>query len=457
MDWYNLLSPYRFGQKDRIHSKGNQLRSAFEQDFDRIIFSHPFRRLQDKTQVFPLPEHDFVHTRLTHSLEVSSVGKSLGRKAGEIILARHPGLLQQNLSQFDFGAIAAAASLAHDLGNPPFGHSGEDAISDFFRNNPEAAQFRSMLDDKEWADLCNFEGNAQGFRILNKGSYQGLNLTMATLASFTKYPRESLIEEPDKSRKSHRKYGFFQAERPLFQQLAEEVGLIPAGGKDLVWCRHPLAFLIEAADDICYSIIDLEDGCRLGLVSYEQTKELLAAILGSKFDEAKLKRVDNTNERISLLRAITIGVLIDQCIEVFEANETDILSGKFDRALTDLIPARNVLKEISDLSVKYIYRARIVLETEAAGFEVINGLLESFIPASFRSKFENSKCTRRDKSIVRLLPGEVFVLPDTQVNKEYTLIMNILDFISGMTDSFAISLYRKIKGITLPSGFPTNF
>ena len=457
MDWLKLLSPRRFGQKSVARGKGNELRSAFEQDFDRIIFSHPFRRLQDKTQVFPLPEHDFVHTRLTHSLEVSSVGKSLGRKAGEIILARHPELVKQNLSQFDFGAITAAASLAHDLGNPPFGHSGEDAISDFFKNNPSVAPFRPAVNEKEWADFCNFEGNAQGFRILNKGSYQGLNLTMATLATFTKYPRESLIPNPEKSRKSHKKYGFFQAEKLLFQQLAEEVGLIRGGGPNLVWCRHPLAFLVEAADDICYSIIDLEDGCRLGLVSYGVTKELLATILGPKFNEAKLNRIDNENERISLLRAIAIGVLIDQCIEAFEANENGMLSGNFDQALTDLIPAKSVLKEISGLSVENIYRARIVLETEAAGFEVINGLLESFIPASFRFQFEQAKCTRRDKSIVRLLPKEVFTLPSAETNKEYTLIMNIIDFISGMTDSFAISLYRKIKGITLPSGFPTNF
>ena len=457
MNWFELLSPHRFGQKSRAPGKGNELRSAFEQDFDRILFSHPFRRLQDKTQVFPLPEHDFVHTRLTHSLEVSSVGKSLGRKAGEIILGRHPELSGHALSRFDFGAIAAAASLAHDLGNPPFGHSGEDAISDFFRNNPQASQFRAKVDEKQWADLCNFEGNAQGFRILNKGSYQGLSLTMATLATFTKYPRESLIQKPDKYRKSHKKYGFFQAEKHLFEQLANEVGLVRDSQEDLVWCRHPMAFLVEAADDICYSIIDLEDGCRLGLVTYEETKELLACILGTKFDEAKLNRIDNVNERISLLRAISIGILIDQCIEIFEANETTMLSGSFDQALTDLIPARKTLEEISRLSIRCIYRARVVMETEAAGFEVINGLLERFLPASFRFQFEPSQCTSRDKSIVRLLPKEIFQLPPDQNNQEYNLIMNMIDFVSGMTDSFAISLYRKIKGITLPSGFPTNF
>ena len=459
MIWLKLLSPRRFGQKSDANVRASELRSAFEQDFDRILFSHPFRRLQDKTQVFPLPEHDFVHTRLTHSLEVSSVGKSLGRKAGEIILGRHAALLDEGVSPYDFGAIVAAASLAHDLGNPPFGHSGEDAISDFFRNNPLAEQFRSFMDGKQWADLCHYEGNAQGFRILNKGSYQGLHLTMAALATFTKYPRESLLANPDKARKSHRKYGFFQSEKALFEQMAAEVGLIrdKHNQADMAWSRHPLAFLVEAADDICYSIIDLEDGCRLGLVSYDQTKALLAAILGPKFDEAKLNRIENINERISLLRAISIGILIDQCIEVFEANEAGMLTGSFDQALTDLIPASVTLKEISELSINNIYRARIVMETEAAGFEVINGLLESFLPASFRFQFDTGNCTARDKSIVRLLPKETFQLPTGQTGQEYNLIMNIMDFVSGMTDSFAISLYRKIKGITLPSGFPTKF
>ncbi len=457
MNWLKLLSAERLGNKKPIKDADYQLRSSFEQDFDRIIFSHPFRRLQDKTQVFPLPEHDFVHTRLTHSLEVSSVGKSLGRKAGQRIVDKHDELTDHNIGQVDFGAITAAASLVHDLGNPPFGHAGEEAISDFFRQNPAAEFCKSYLDDKQWMDLCNFEGNAQGFRILNKGSFQGLNLTLATLGAFTKYPRESLMNGVNKARKSQKKYGFFQSEKQRFSELANEVGLIPLGEEnESAWCRHPLAFLVEAADDICYSLIDLEDGCRLGLVSYDQTKQFMAAILQERFKEEKLEKIANLNERISILRAISIGVLIDECIAVFDENEDGILNGAFDKALTDLIPSKEVLGEISSLSIDKIYRSRIVLETEAAGFEILNGLLESFIPAAFAYRFDKKQCSGKMKSIVRLLPNEIFI-GSGEENKEYNLIMNVVDFISGMTDSYAISLYRKIKGIMLPSGFPTNF
>ena len=267
MNWNQLLSDKR--GKDQKKSNLEGTRSAFEQDYDRVIFSHPFRRLQDKTQVHPLPENDFVHTRLTHSLEVSSVGRSLGKKVGKAILERNSELAK-NFDLHDFGGIVAAASLAHDIGNPPFGHSGEDAISEFFSSG-QGMRYKSLVNDLEWTDLTNFEGNAQGFRILNKDRYQGLRLTHATLAAFSKYPRQSIIEKCDPNRRSQKKYGFFQSERHIFASIAETVGLIPF--EDYSWSRHPLAFLVEAADDICYNLIDLEDGCRLGLVTYEERSE----------------------------------------------------------------------------------------------------------------------------------------------------------------------------------------
>ena len=353
MNWLQLLSSDRAGEKKIL--KGDQLRSAFEQDFDRIIFSYPFRRLQDKTQVHPLPEEDFVHTRLTHSLEVSSVGRSLGKKVGEIMIQRHAEL-KHDFSAFDFGAITAAASLAHDLGNPPFGHSGEDAISDFFIHHPTGKLFREKMDQRQWEDVTHFEGNAQGFRLLNKGENQGLKLTYATLAAFSKYPRESLLPSPLKERKSQKKYGFFQSEKEIFQELAQALGLIPMyQGDHAAWCRHPLAFLVEAADDICYHIIDLEDGCRLGLVSLEETIELLSAILEDRFNPAKFYRIKSDNEKIGLLRAMSIGIVIEQCTSVFVDHEPDILEGKFDQALTDLVPCQDILRDIIELSVKKIY------------------------------------------------------------------------------------------------------
>jgi dGTPase len=311
MNWKTLLSAKRKGQKvlrdgASVGAAGvnaESSRSAFEQDYDRIIFSHPFRRLQDKTQVHPLPEHDFVHTRLTHSLEVSSVGRSLGKRAGEIILQRHPALARE-YSLFDFGAIVAAAALAHDLGNPPFGHAGEDAISDFFLHHPSGLDFTDRVTDAQWHDLIKFEGNAQGFRILDKAQY-GLKLTYASLGAFTKYPCPAFLPGGNMKRKSQKKFGFFQSEHNAFKDVANDLELIPNDSAG--WSRHPLAFLVEAADDICYSVIDLEDGCRLGLVSFDETVELLAGILRDKLDKNKLHAQGGLNQKLGILRAMAIG------------------------------------------------------------------------------------------------------------------------------------------------------
>ncbi|MEM6359105.1 MAG: deoxyguanosinetriphosphate triphosphohydrolase [Bacteroidota bacterium] len=445
MNWNQLLSDKR--GKDQKKSNLEGTRSAFEQDYDRVIFSHPFRRLQDKTQVHPLPENDFVHTRLTHSLEVSSVGRSLGKKVGKAILERNSELAK-NFDLHDFGGIVAAASLAHDIGNPPFGHSGEDAISEFFSSG-QGMRYKSLVNDLEWTDLTNFEGNAQGFRILNKDRYQGLRLTHATLAAFSKYPRQSIIEKCDPNRRSQKKYGFFQSERHIFASIAETVGLIPF--EDYSWSRHPLAFLVEAADDICYNLIDLEDGCRLGLVTYEEAIELFSDILRDRFKPDKLKLIDSKNEQISTLRAIAIGILADECTQLFLDNESALMNGKFDTAFTDLIPSSGVLNQIVRLSIDKIYRSTGVLETEIAGFEVLPGLLDIFTNAVIK-KYVEDDANSRDKSALRLMPSEVLTELDQMDKKPYHLLMNTVDFVSGLTDRHAISLFRKIKGISLPNG-----
>ncbi len=436
MNWTPLLSATRIGQKP-VSTENS--RSAFEQDYDRIIFSHPFRRLQDKTQVHPLPEDDFVHTRLTHSLEVSSVGRSLGKRVGDVLLQRHPELKNQ-FSLFDFGAIVAAASLAHDVGNPPFGHAGEDALSDFFIKHD---QFKDEVTPQQWQDLVTFEGNAQGFRILNQYGY-GLKLTLATLGAFTKYPCPALFPARDKSRKSQKKYGFFESEGKVFSEIATVLELIPAGPG--AWCRHPLAFLVEAADDICYSIIDLEDGCNLGLVSLNETIELLAPILGDKLDRKKLSQQDGLSRHLGSLRAMSIGELIEACTLVFLDNEAAILEGKFDGALTDICVFRDALKAISSLSIQRIYRARQVVEIEAAGHEVLPGLLGEFIAAGM--EIQRNGASRKYRNLALLLPSEVRHSL-TQATDQYTLLRLIIDFVSGLTDKHALSLYRKIKGMTL--------
>lgn len=440
MQWSSLLSSQRVGSKK---SSTGVFRSAFEQDYDRIIFSHPFRRLQDKTQVHPLPEHDFVHTRLTHSLEVSSVGRSLGKKVGETVLQRHSTL--SDYTAFDFGAIVAAASLAHDLGNPPFGHSGEDGISEFFVHQPVGQAFKSLVSEAEWADLIQFEGNAQGFRILNKNQYQGLQLTYATLGAFTKYPCPSKMEGRDKKKKSQKKYGFFQTEKELFEEVASHLELRQSGKQ--AWCRHPLAFLVEAADDICYNIIDLEDGCRLGLVSFEDTVELLAGILKESFDRNKLDQIPSQDEKIGVLRALAIGRLIYECTSVFLDNEAAILNNTFDQALADHCQSAKALEAIAHLSIEKIYRARHVVEIESAGYEVLPGLLEEFSKAG-KFKIEG-QLPKKYENLYRLLPPEIRLAIEEVPDSHYLMLRNIIDFVSGMTDRHAISLYRKIKGISL--------
>jgi dGTPase len=438
VNWEQLLSAERLGQKSFVEKS----RSAFEQDYDRIIFSHPFRRLQDKTQVHPLPEHDFVHTRLTHSLEVSSVGRSLGRKAGEEILKRHPAMAKE-FSPFDFGAIVAAASLAHDLGNPPFGHAGENAISDFFSQHTSGLAFKEKVSDAEWADLVSFEGNAQGFRIINSNDY-GLKLTMATLGAFTKYPCQALFPSRNKSKKSQKKFGYFQSEKEIFNEVAAQLGLIKTS--DNSWCRHPLTFLVEAADDICYSIIDLEDGCRLGLITFDETVQLLAKILKEDFKPDKLNQINGQNAKVGVLRALAIKKLVDACADVFLTHEQQILEGTFDKALADECIFKQALSEISSISVQKIYRARHVVEIEASGHEVLPGLMQEFTEAG--AQLMRNTQSKKYQNLLLLLPEEIRLNIQQQPENHYSMLRNVVDFVSGLTDRYALILYRKIKGMS---------
>jgi dGTPase len=442
MNWNQLLSSQRSGQL-KIPAVESH-RSAFEQDYDRIIFSHPFRKLQDKTQVHPLPEQDFVHTRLTHSLEVSSVGRSLGKRVGEVILQRHPQLNNQ-FTLFDFGAIVAAASLAHDLGNPPFGHAGEDSISDFFLHNPIGQSFKDKVSEAEWSDLVKFEGNAQGFRILNKNQY-GLKLTFATLGAFTKYPCPALFPQRDKSKRSQKKFGFFQSEQEIFNEVVAQLGL--KNKSAVVAQRHPLAFLVEAADDICYSIIDLEDGCSLGLVTEREASELYQSVITkSKTKLGKLQYLKTRQEKVGYLRALAIGDLMDECCDSFLENESDIVSGKFDQALTDHCLSKETLNDIIEVSVEKIYRAREVVEIEAAGHEVLPGLLHEFILAG--QHLAHKTTSRKYSNLSQLLPEDVSWSIQQAPDNQYLLARTIIDFVSGLTDRHAISLYRKINGFSV--------
>lgn len=446
MKWEKLLARGRFGVKPGFIATQSS-RSEFEVDYDRIIFSAPFRNLQDKTQVFPLPDQAFVHTRLTHSLEVSSVGRSLGKAAGEYLLNKYPQLSNTGITSFEIGAIVAAAALTHDIGNPPFGHAGEEAISDFFKFHAEGQRWESHVRAEQWADLCNFEGNAQGFRMLVSKQF-GLKLTYATLAAFSKYPRPSLIAQRDVARRSQKKYGFFINQQADFEQLGAVLGLEKSSQE--CWNRHPLAFLVEAADDICYSIIDLEDGCTLGLVSFEETVELLKPILKEKFDPKKIEESRTKTQNLGALRAIAIGNLIEECVEAFINYEESMCKGNFDKALTDVIPSSKALKAITDISVLKIYRSKVVLEKEAAGFQVLEGLLDVFSKALYNKFYEPSQLSGKDRSILRLLPEDFPLKGWGEEVNPYPLLRLLIDYISGMTDKYALNLYRRVKGISFP-------
>jgi dGTPase len=453
LEWSRLLSGKLLGAQDNYLSDDG--RSQFQRDFDRIVFCAPFRRLQDKTQVFPLPESDFVHTRLTHSLEVSCVGRSLGNMAGKVLMERHPEL-KDKFNSYNFGEIVSAACLAHDIGNPPFGHSGEDAISEYFKSGNGKDFAEKISDSRKWNDLVMFEGNAQGFRIISKlqnGKLPGgLRLTYATLAAFTKYPKESVIpKRTDISNikgKIYKKFGFFQSELELFRKIAEETGLKERENADNIswWCRHPLTFLVEAADDVCYRIMDLEDGFRLGLLSYNETYDLLYPLVRNEelrsFDERDQK------DKIGYLRAKVINSLIREITECFLDEEKNILEGNLETDLLSLIPSGKYLEIIKKISVEKIYSYQSVVERESAGFEVLAGLLDTFIKAV--NDLSEGRVSARSMNHIKLFPNQ-FTDEDGRPEEDlYLRLLNIIDFVSGMTDSYAVSLFRRIKGISLP-------
>jgi len=455
LEWERLLTDSRLGERRPVKQKLSDGRSEFQKDFDRIVFSPAFRRLQDKTQVFPLPESDFVHTRLTHSLEVSCVGRSLGNLVGETVVKRNP-VLNKRFTKFHFGEIVAAACLAHDIGNPPFGHSGEDAIAEYFRSG-NRQNFKSKIkDEKKWTDLVKYEGNAQGFRIITKLQNPkvngGLQLTHSTLAAVTKYPRESLININSSSlqNKAYRKYGFFQAEKDIFKEVAIATGLDSIKSeKAYWWCRHPLAFLVEAADDICYRVMDLEDGFRLGLIPFKETEEMLIPLINKQ--ALKGYKEKDEKDRIGYLRAIAISELVNELAKVFLDEEKNILNGKFEDDLIGEIKRAKALNRIKEISIAKIYKSRSVVEREVAGYEVLGGLLDTFID-SYNEAYEK-KISSKNKSVFALLPNRISEdIPDDI----YLRLLRIIDFVSGMTDSFAVSLFRKIKGISLPGGRVTE-
>ena len=440
MQWQQLLSPHRVGSG--LPGKITPSRSPFQRDFDRIVFSGSFRRLQDKTQVFPMSGNDYVRTRLTHSMETSSIARSLGSAAGVFICREfdtdgaHPS---------DIGAAVAAAALAHDIGNPPLGHAGEEAIRDWFDNSETGQEMQNEMTLAEQADIRKYDGNAQGFRVMTRlempDHVGGMQLTSATLGTFAKYPGSSM--SPLK------KCGFFQQDQEFFAEVAESCGMIPDG--EACWCRHPLSFLLEAADDIAYLTVDFEDALRMGLIEYGELEKFFLEIIDSENSRNYVQTLSSPQRKAEFLRAQAIGVLVREAAEQFIAHHDDLLQGKWRTPLTECIPQKDILAQIRCRSAANIYNHRSVAEIVGSGFELVTGMLDIFMPSLneiAREKAGGKKARYRSKRVAAMLPQMAFP-HELQGTPAYCRLLRLLDYISGMSDRYAVSLYQRLKGISL--------
>ena len=443
MEWKQLISNKRFGQEHK-HAERHDDRSEFKRDYDRLIFSSAFRRLQNKTQVFPLPGSIFVHNRLTHSLEVASVGMSIGNDISRRVIQKRPELKDTLVEEI--GTIVSAACLAHDLGNPPFGHSGEKAIQTFFSEGP-GQKIKSMVSSEFWDDITHFEGNANAFRILThrfKGRRQGgFVMTYSMLASIVKYPFASSLAG------NHGKFGFFASEAESYRKIADELGIFckSAPGEPLKYARHPLVYMVEAADDICYEIMDIEDSHKLKILSFAETEHLLLSFFDEDIQQKIRQRffdeeMTDENEKVVYMRASVIGKLENECVAAFLAHEEEILAGTFEGSLIDHISERQkkAYKECEKISYSKIYQSKPVLDIDLSGYQIMATLMEVFIEAAVNpSRFYSKQLLRRVSSQY-----------DIENENLEERIMAVIDYISGMTDIYALDIYQKINGISLP-------
>ena len=443
MEWKQLISNKRFGQEHK-HAERHDDRSEFKRDYDRLIFSSAFRRLQNKTQVFPLPGSIFVHNRLTHSLEVASVGMSIGNDISRRVIQKRPELKDTLVEEI--GTIVSAACLAHDLGNPPFGHSGEKAIQTFFSEGP-GQKIKPMVSSEFWDDITHFEGNANAFRILThrfKGRRQGgFVMTYSMLASIVKYPFASSLAG------NHGKFGFFASEAESYRKIADELGIFckSAPGEPHKYARHPLVYMVEAADDICYEIMDIEDSHKLKILSFAETEHLLLSFFDGDIQQKIRQRIideemTDENEKVVYMRASVIGKLENECVAAFLAHEEEILAGTFEGSLIDHISERQkkAYKECEKISYSKIYQSKPVLDIELSGYKIMATLMEVFIEAAVNpSRFYSKQLLRRVSSQY-----------DIENENLEERIMAVIDYISGMTDIYALDIYQKINGISLP-------
>ena len=441
MKWQQLISSARWGKQNTQRSATEQ-RTEFQRDYDRLIFSSPFRRLQNKTQVFPLPGSIFVHNRLTHSLEVSSVGRSLGADVARLLIPRYSG--EDVAALESISAIVSAACLAHDLGNPPFGHEGEAAIRSFFAEG-EGLYLREQLPIEVWNDITHFDGNANTFRLLTHQFHGrragGFVMTYSTLAAIAKYPFSSSLA-------THPKFGFFEAEREAFAHIFNELGIptLETHGKHQRFARHPLVFLVEAADDICYEVMDIEDAHKLRILSTEETRQLLLGFF-SEEEQHMLSTAypedTDAGEQIAYLRSCVINALERACVEVFVEHETEILAGTFKGSLISQLPAplSTAYQRCAEVARNRIYHSKEVADIELSGYHIIYTLLSLMTAA----------VVQPEKTYSKLLLRHVSSQYEVHAPDLATRIMAVLDYLSGMTDVYALDLFRKVRGMQLPA------
>lgn len=459
MNWSTLYSARRTGDPERKDANPDHIRTSFLRDYDRIIFASAFRRLQNKTQVFPLPGPVFVHNRLTHSLEVASVGRSLGKWVGDRLAKKYSGEDEYfaEFYKYELPSVVAAACLAHDIGNPPFGHSGEDAIRTYFTQMEGDARKRieSELSANQLRDFEKFEGNSNALRVLtnsfNEPEAGGYKLTYSTLASIVKYPSSSTEGFNKKTGLiATKKSGFFDSEISSYEEIAATLGIPKTEGYEHVYARHPFVYLVEAADDICYRVIDLEDAHRLKIVSLDKIKELFLPFFESGSDynalnyiESKLANINDDNQKVQYIRARWIGLMIERLSGIFMDKEQELLAGNLESDLMKYLPAREheLIEAINDFSVKHVYNYRAVVEIEIAGYNVIGGLLKEFVQAVLNPDETKSR------KILQVVSSQFPIGKEAGI---YHNIQSVVDFISGMTDLYAIDMYRKITGITIP-------
>ncbi len=468
MNWKQLLAAGRPRSSASVSASQNDLRSEFEKDYHRIIGSASFRRLQDKTQVFPLDKSDFIRTRLTHSLEVSSFGKSLGQNIGEYILTYKKDEDFTPRFKEEISSILQCAGLIHDIGNPPFGHFGEYAIRDWFKRNLPVLTYKGntlkeILTEQMQQDFYNFEGNAQALRLVTRLHYlvdeHGMNLTYALLNTIVKYPVASTEIDKQSGNIKDKKMGYFLADQDTFKQIISATG---TEGK-----RHPLTFILEAADDIAYKTADIEDAFVKGFISYQQLKEELRELqekdpenpfpamdkLERKYQSGLRRNVKNPEEYAVKNWIVQVqGYLISCATYGFTANYDAIMEGSYPYDIFHGTYGEELMQLLGDMAYRRVFSTPDIFKMEVAESVILDFLMNKFVNAViyYDTDVEMNKIEKRLVSFISENYKTAYhnqAKGKSEVEKLYLRLLLVTDYICGMTDSYAKRLYQELNAI----------